>query len=184
MQCFTAIEGSNPENDDGHPFTNLPSMLLHSLKEKHAFKYNRAYAPSMHEGYALFIEEEQYVTGSTTIITCFIITAIRALYYRSLELDGVPFVLDAVTWNLALWSSCFFVPLRFRLKSVLLIAMARILILILWYNYHDGNTKLVRNGSTFVLVALISSVLVTTVSWLLVKYSIKIDWKEVRSLFW
>ena len=180
MQCFTAIEGSNPENDDGHPFTNLPSMLLHSLKERHVFKYNSACAP--HEGYALFIEEEHYVTGSTTIITCFIITAIRALYYRSLELARVPFVLDAVTWNLALWSRCFFIPLRFRLKLLLLITMARILIL--WYNYHDGNTELVRHGSTFVHVALISSVFVVTVSWLLVKYSIKIDWKEVRSLFW
>ena len=171
MQCFTAIEVSNLENDDGHPFTKLPSMLLHSLERGHAFKYNRAYAPSMHEGYALFIEEEQYVTEFKIIIACFIFTAIRALYNRNLELDYVPFVLSTVIWGMAFSAGNYLVLSGFRLESTLVITVARILIS--WYFFQYGDKMI-----------LILNMLHPLFLWLLAKYSISIDWKEVRSLIW
>ncbi len=181
MRCFTAIEGLNPENDDWKPAINPSSILLHGLIHKTAMKDYRAYSPPMHEGYALFIEEGRHDTslGPEFIISVFMQTVIRALYNRNLEL-----VLDAVKWDSAFWASCCcFVSWRFRGKSALPIAVAKIPILILWY-YFRNDMELDLSGSALVLVIVNLGVSYSTLLCQLAKYSIKIDWKEVRSISW
>ena len=185
MQCFTAVERLNPENDDWRPAVNPSSILLHSLMHKHAPKDYRTYTPPMHEGYGLFIEEGRPDTsfGPELIasVVWFLVTVIRALSNQKKEPDMVPLALNAVDWDLALWASYCLVAWRFRMKSTLLITVAKILIL--WHHFHDKDTILDCSGSTFILLILISGVRYPTVLWQLAKYSIRIDWKEVRSLF-
>ena len=139
----------------------------------------------MQEGYA-YIEEGRPDTslGPEFIasIVWFLATVIRALYNRNLETDGLPLVLNAANWDMALWASFCFVSWRFRVKSTLLNTAAKILIL--WYHFHDEDPKLDCNGLSFVLLVLISGVRYPTIVWPLAEYSIRIDWKEVRSLFW
>ena len=186
MKCFTAVERLNPENDDWKPAIDPSSILLHGLMHKYAPKDYRAYTPPMHEGYALFIEEGRPDTsfGPEFIasVVWFMATVVQALYNRDLGLDRIPWVLNAINWDLALWASYCLVSWRFRMKSTLIITVAKILIL--WYHFHNKDTKLDCSGSTFVLFILISGVRYPAVLWLLAKYSIRIDWKEVRSLFW
>ncbi len=125
----------------------------------------------MHEGYALFIKEGYNNFDFIPHIVCFMSTVIPALYNRNLELNGVPFRLSAVIWGVAFSASNCLVLSGFRLESALLITVARILILWYFFQYEDK-------------MILILSMLHPLFLWLLAKYSIKIDWKEVQSFFW
>lgn len=186
MQCFTAVERLNPENDDWKPAINPSSLLLHGLIHTYSMKDDKPYDTLMCEGHALLIEEGRLDTPLVPeIIACvfwFVATVIRALQNRNLGLDGIPLVINAVNWDLALWASYCFIIWKFRVKSTLLMTVAKILVL--WFHFLDEDTKLGWNGLTFVLVILISGVRYPTVVWLLAKHSIRIDWKEVRSLLW
>ena len=175
MQCFTAIEGLNPENDDWRPAVDPSSMLLHGLKHKHALKDYRTYAPPIHEGYALFIKEKEahYDTEFNPFIISCIVTAIPVLYNP--ELNRVAFVLTAVIYGLGLWASCCLASSRLRSRYALAITVPMILVVVKYcFHYEDENLYM-----TMILGALLRTILP-----LLVNYSIEIDWKDVRSFFW
>ena len=182
MQCFTAIDGLNPKIDDWDPFTRVPFRLLHRLKNKCAFTSTSA---SMGEGYALLIEEGRHPFGSQfmTSVFCSTATVIQALYNQNLvELDGLRLLFKAIYWDYALWAIYCFVSRRFRLESSLLTTVARILNFL--FCSFDKGTKLKRDGLIIVLSILNSGILRPIILQLLANYSIKIDWKDVRSLFW
>ena len=134
----------------------------------------------MHEGYALFIEEQRANTSFCpefiVSLIWFMVTVIRALYNQDLEL-----VLNAVNWSSTLWASYIFVSSRFWGKPGLLIRVGKVFIL--GYYFHDGYMELGRGASALVLMVLISDMLSPIILRLLIRYSIRIDWKEVRGLF-
>ena len=148
-------------------------MLLHSLKHKHALKDYRSYAPPRHEGYALFIKEGNYDIARIPIIVCFILTVIPPLY--NLELNRVASVLTAIIYGLGLRASCSLASSRFRSRYALLVAIPRMLIVIGYCSYYEDANP---------YVIMIFNALYPTILRLLDKYSIRVDWKEVRNLVW
>ena len=223
MQCFTAIEGLNPENYYWRPAVNSSSMLLHSLKHKHALKDYTTYAPPIHEGYALFIQEGHYNIEFTPFIVSFIFTVIAMLYNPELnmvafvltvaiyglnlcalfikeghyntefmpfivsfiltvitvlynpELSRVGFVLTAVIYGSGLWASWYLASSRFRLRYALGVTVPMIIVAVQYFsNYEDE----------YLYVIMILKSLCPVILWLLDKYHIRVDWKEVRNLVW
>ena len=174
MQCFTAVERLNPKNHDWKPAINPSSILLEGLKIKHAFKDYKAYSPLMREGYALFIEErlrsKALAIWPIAIISGHLTGCIKALYDRDPELDE----LSSVLLDFVLLACCFYVSVRFRLGFALLLTVVRILSLWYLFHYKDIKSDVISISDMFCPIILL----------LLARYSIKIDWKEVRSLFW
>ena len=150
-----------------------PQLTLHSLKHKHALKDYRSYAPPRHEGYALFIKEGNYDIAYIPFIVCFILTVIPSLY--NLGLNRVGSVLTAIIYGLGLWASCSLASSRSRSRYALLVTTPRILIVIGYFSYYEDANP---------YVIMIFNALYTTIVRLLDKYSIRVDWKEVRNLVW
>ena len=185
MRCYTAIERLKPIRDDWKPAISLASELLPSLKDKRTFEYNRAYTALMHEGYALFIEEERRDAHFVAIITiCIMVTAVRLGYIPTPKLDGVLAVLGTLTWNAFIWSSSRFVASTLRSESALVFTGTGFLVTWLLCDVEDTKLGRVASISTiFILIILISVMLYPIIVQLLARYSIRVDWKEVRSLF-
>ena len=104
VQCFTAIEGVNRVrfgSEEWKRVIHFPETLRRSLHRGHTIKQDVANGPPMHEGHALFLEEERPDTSFgrqfVVFVVWFMATVIRALYNRNLEL-----VLNTVNWGAAL----------------------------------------------------------------------------------
>ena len=120
---------------------------------------------------ALFIEEGHYNTEFMPFIVSFILTVITVLYNP--ELSRVGFVLTAVIYGSGLWASWYLASSRFRLRYALGVTVPMIIVAVQYFsNYEDEN----------LYVIMILKALCPIILWLLDKYHIRVDWKEVRNL--
>ena len=139
----------------------------------------------MHEGPALFIvkghDNDLPAPVLISISVYFMVTVIRVVYNGNLELDEVMVVLSTIYWEIGPWSICRFALSKFRLESALLVTVVKLLVA--WLFLYTGDTILGRGASIFILMVSIPDILYLNMSRRLAKYSIRIEWKEIRSLF-
>ena len=153
--------------------------LRYPLRYPYPSKQDVANAPPMHEGYALFLEEERHYTRPIGMSVYFIAVVLKAVNTGDLTVS----VYDVMLWNFSLWSTHHVVLLNYRSWSDLLSIYASSQI-IWWLFFRDKNLRLDCESIIYILVILITGMLYPTFLQLLVEHSIRIDWKEIRSLLW
>lgn len=153
--------------------------LRYRLRYPYPLKQDVANAPPMHEGYALFLKEERHYTRLICISVYFITVVLHAVNTGDLKVS----VYDVMFWNFSLWSTHHVVLLNYRSWSDLLSIYASSQI-IWWLFFRNKNLRLDCEGIIYVLVIFITGMLYPTFLQLFVEHSIRIDWKEIRSLLW
>ena len=153
--------------------------LRYPLRYPYTLKQDVANAPPMHEGYALFLEEERHYIRLIYISVYFITVAINVVYTGELTVS----LYDVMFWNFSPWSNHHVLLLNYRSWSDFSSISASSQIIWRLF-FRNKNLRLDREGVIYVLVILITGMLYPTILQLLVEHSIRIDWKEIQSLFW
>ena len=84
-----------------------------SLDQPHILRQDMADAPPMHEGYALFLEEERYYTRLITITNSFIVAVIGAAYTKTGRLALLVFGI-VIFWDFCFGLICCCFQMRLR----------------------------------------------------------------------
>ena len=155
-------------------------MLEYSLEDPHTFARDRAYAPPMHEGYALFIGERRDYTRPIVVAIYSIFTVIGVLDHQNLLPRSILPYLRTFSVPFSVIIS---IPNNPEVppKPALLTIVASILIV--WYSFQYRIMRL-DCDDLVTCSLLVSSMLCLIVSLLLTGYLIRINWKEARSLLW
>lgn len=163
----------------------FPADLRSMFEYKFAFNDTNLHAPPMQQGYALMIEEgpDNTMTAYKRICTGtgFGVALVRVLLTRHQEIDQLLLLLRCLDCILLFWALYYRGPLKNAFQFALPTALVKFLLTLYWVDGEGMKIKLMGSVSAFTIPVV--SILLPLSIWLVEKYSLAIDWKDIRGLF-